>query len=731
MKPILFAADATTFTSNGKGVLDPTSCIVTEERNGQYELECEVPVESPHFADIANNMILAVVPGDGFSVHAVADRQAFRIYHISKPLNGLVTINARHLSYDLSYNTVMPFTADGILTAFSGMTSHMVETNRFSFNTDKSTSANFKVTVPQTARQLLGGQSGSILDVYGGEYQWDNWTVNIWNQRGSDTDVTLRYGKNITDLEQEENLENVITGIVPFWANEDETLTLPEISIDSQYASSYPYKRTIPVDFSSDWEEKPTVSQLRSRAQSYVTANRIGLPKISIKVSFVALWQTDEYKDVAPLERVHLCDTVGVVFEKYGINTRAEVIKTEWDCLAERYLSIELGEARSNFAKTIVDMNEETSAEIVEAKSDMQKAIDAATAAITGVNGGYIKINSTADGKPYEILIMDNEDATQARTVWRYNLAGWGVSTNGINGPYALAATLNSTYGASINADFIIVGTMLANRIKGGTLTLGGTEGNKGDGSIDIYDANNNKIATIDKNGFTYGNNNFKVDASGNLTMKQGSIQLGIPGNGSFWVSNGIATFDSAILSDIYIPGATDCDFYFGENGLDIRDVDSDHAKGRLGGGSDGAGHTGVVLMTSTGNDLFIQSSDALRLTGTDGIYLSGALHPTSSTTGQNGSYTARDKTKLTFNRGVLTSIDTSEQISTTGGTLSLKVGQKLTFERGLLTVVDTSESTSGWSGTLNGIGDSSGNYYCDIYVSKGLITGWSGWSHV
>lgn len=551
MKPILFAANATTFTSNGLGALDPSSCVVTEERNGQYELECVLPVDSPHFEEIHNNMILVVVPGDGGSVHPVSQRQAFRIYHVTEPLNGLVTLSARHISYDLSYNTVMPpITASSITTAFSAIAANMVETNRFTFDTDKSTAATFKVTVPQTARQLLGGQQGSILDVYGGEYQWDNWRVCLWSNRGQDTDVTLRYGKNITDISQEENLENVITGIVPFWADENETLTLPEKSIDSQYASQYPYKRTVPVDFSSDWEEKPTESQLRSRGQSYVNSNRIGIPKVSIKVSFVALWQTDEYKDIAPLERVHLCDTVGVVFEKYGINTRAEVIKTEWDCLTERYLSIELGDPRSNFAKTIVDLNEQTTQEIVEAKSEMEKAIDAATAAITGVNGGYIKINSTSDGKPYEILIMDNEDASQAVTVWRYNLAGWGVSTNGINGPYSMAATLNSTYGASINADYIIAGTMLANRIHGGILKLGGS--NNGNGTLEIYNSSGTKIVTIDNTGIYYGNQKFIVDANGNVKMTGAMINGGsiTYTNGKFGVtSDGVMSAQNATVT--------------------------------------------------------------------------------------------------------------------------------------------------------------------------------------
>lgn len=683
MKPILFPSDATTFTTNGLGSLDPTSCVVTEERNGQYELECVVPVESPHFDEIHNNMILVVIPGDGGSVHPVSQRQAFRIYHVTEPMNGLVTLSARHISYDLSYNTVMPpITASSITTAFSAIAANMVETNRFTFDTDKSTAANFKVSVPQTARQLLGGQSGSILDVYGGEYQWDNWRVCLWNHRGQDTDVTLRYGKNITDISQEENIENVITGIVPYWADENETLTLPEKSIDSTYASQYPYKRTVPVDFSSDWEEKPTESQLRSRGQSYVNSNRIGIPKVSIKVSFVALWQTDEYKDIAPLERVHLCDTVGVVFEKYGINTRAEVIKTEWDCLTERYLSIELGEPRSNFAKTIVDLNEQTTQEIVEAKSDMQKAIDAATEAITGVNGGYIKINSTSDGKPYEILIMDNEDASQAVTVWRYNLAGWGVSTNGINGPYSMAATLNSTYGASINADYIIAGTMLADRIHGGVLTLGGDD--NGNGIFHIKDANDNVICTIDNTGIRYGNQKFIVDSTGALVASGATI------NGTI-----------SSVKDGNETRITDSDITFKRNGVET---------GRI---RPYINRNNVARLELAYKDRFMIDYDGDE-TGTkiemddDSIqlYVNGSPSASYVSLSDDGSM----------------GIGGHEMYIGDGNSDELHEQASDVYVRDAF---GTDHLT--WTGIINGVSDGNGNYG-DITVTNGRITNWSGW---
>lgn len=558
MKPILFSASETAFTSNGLGRLDPTSCVVTEERNGQYELECIVPVDSPHFADIENNMILGVIPGDGMTL------QAFRIYQITEPLNGLVTLSARHLSYDLSYNTVMPFTAGSVTAALLGLKTYSVETNPFTMWTDKTTAASFKVSVPQTFRSLLGGQRGSILDVYGGEYQFDNWTVKLYNQRGSDTNVTLRYGKNITDINQEQNLESVVTGIVPYWADDEHLVTLPEKSVDSAYASSYPYKRTVPIDFSSEWQDPPTEQQLRTRAQNYITANNIGVPKVSIKVSFVALWQTEEFKNVAPLERVHLCDTVGVVFEKYGINARAKVIKTEWDCLAERYRSIELGEARSNFASTLVTMNDQTENEIVETKTFLQNAIDAATSIITGNNGGYLKINSNADGQPYELLIMDTDDITTATKVWRWNMGGLGYSSNGYQGPFGIAIDMSGR----IVADYVATGKLDASIIQVGTLA-----DFAGNFSLDMVTGDLTMNAGTFKGllqggtiqGGTIGiggvnNDQFAVDSNGNVTIKAGSINLGWDsGNNRYNFSvnsNGVLTAHSGNF-DGTISGST------------------------------------------------------------------------------------------------------------------------------------------------------------------------------
>ena len=490
----LFESTAQTFLSHGLGSIEPIEGVITEERNGVFELTVVVMVGSRHFDDIQPNRILYAETPTG--------KQPFRIYGIDEPLNGRVTVRARHLSYDLSYNTVMPFAASGVGTALTGLSNNAVETCPFTFWTDKTTSGTFNVTEPCSIRSRLGGVQGSILDRFGGEYEWDHWTVKLWNHRGADRGVTLRYGKNITDIQQENNLENVVTGIVPFWKGEDTIVTLPEKAVYSEYVNNYPYRRTVPIDFSSDWENAPTVAQLRAKAENYITANDIGKPKISIKVSFVPLWETEEYKNVALFERIFLCDTIGVYFERYHIDSRAKMVKYEWDLLKKRYRSIELGEARSNMASTVVSLTSDIQENILDTKSSLEKAIDYATDMITGNNGGYITLRTDADGKPYELLIMDTKDITTARDVWRFNQAGLGHSSTGYNGQYTLGILQNG----SINATMITTGVLLTSLLQTGV----------------IRSVNDNSTWDLDTGVITAKNlvidsTNFKMDRNGSV----------------------------------------------------------------------------------------------------------------------------------------------------------------------------------------------------------------------
>lgn len=479
MIPILFAPSATSFSTNGIGRLsEMISCEVTEERNGVYELTATIGTDSKHYSNIVHSAIIGVIPHDGGNV------QAFRIYKISKPIGGIITINAQHISYELSHIPTRPFTAANVSAALAGLKSNSMQDNPFTFWTDKSTIANYKQAKPESIRARLGGQQGSILDAYGGEYEFDNYTVKLWNNRGSDRAVTLRYGKNITDINQEENIQNTITGIVPYWCGGDDEVVYYNGIVEASTAANFPYRRSVPYDFSGDFETAPTAEQLRQRAERYIIRNSIGIPAVSIKVSFVALWQTEEYKEIAPLQRVNLCDWVTIQFEKLGISAKAKVIKTVYDVLTERYKSIELGEARTDFASYVVGLSAQTAqnAEAVSTNKNyvmtqidtkllafedvMNEAIEDATDQIRGANGGNIVTRLDAQGRPYELLIMDNTDIQAARNVWRFNIGGFGFSKTGYNGTYGTAITQNG----AIVADYITAGTMTANLIRAGIL---------------------------------------------------------------------------------------------------------------------------------------------------------------------------------------------------------------------------------------------------------------------
>lgn len=455
MKPILFPSTATEFTTQGLGALsDAISCIVTEERNGLYELEMQYPQSGIHFSEIQNRCIIYAIPSP------YREAQPFRVYRITRPINGIATIYAQHISYDLAGIPVNPFTAGSAAEALSGMASHTAVESPFSFWTDKSTTANFSVLVPSASRSVLGGVEGSILDVYGGEYLFDKFFVRLYNQRGNDNGVVIRYGKNLTDVEQDANISSVATGVLPYWVGAEGELVQGNIvNVDG----TFDFVRIMTIDFSSDFENQPTASELETRALQYIKSNKIGVPSVSISVSFVQLEQTEEYKDLALLEKCDLCDTVTVQFEALGINAKAEIVRIITDVLLERYESVEVGDIRANIAYTIADQQQKI--EKAPTTSAMQKAINNATNWLTGADGYVIAVKDD-NGTWKEILFLDTPSAETAKNVLRINTNGIGFSTNGVNGPYRNAWTIDG----SLVADFITTGVLTANLIKAGVL---------------------------------------------------------------------------------------------------------------------------------------------------------------------------------------------------------------------------------------------------------------------
>lgn len=458
---ILFDTNEKDFTTNGLGRLtDAIACTVTEERNGIYELALQYPITGRKYKELILGRVILAKHSDG------ADLQPFRIYKITKPLNGKVEVYAEHISYQLSKIPVMPFTANSVTAALDGLVANAAETCPFSVWTDKTTKATFKVDYPASFRSLLGGVQGSILDVYGGgEYEWDMWTVKLHGNRGKDSGVEIRYGKNLTELEATSDTSGVYTGVCPFWRGEDgDVVTLPEKVIHA--TTQFSYSLTIPLDLSGEFENKPTEAQLRAKAQSYLNSNNGWELNENIKISFVALWQTKEYKSVAPLQRLNLCDTATVIHDKLGVRCKAKVVKTIYNCLLNRYDEIELGEARTNLSDTVRESVAKRIKDEVPSKTYLREAIDRATRLIAGGLGGHLVIGTNANGEPNELLIMDTADKNTCVNCIRINANGIGFSTTGYNGTFRTAWTLDGHF----VADFIDSGILSANVIKTGLL---------------------------------------------------------------------------------------------------------------------------------------------------------------------------------------------------------------------------------------------------------------------
>lgn len=524
MIPILYSPFETAFTSNGIGRLaECISCTVTEERNGIFECEFEYPINGKFYERLLeqNNLIIGVIHDDS------KDVQPFEIYRHSDPINGIVTFNAHHISYRLGNVVVDPFIASTCAEALQGLSDNSITRNDFTFWTDKPTSGDFKLTTPDNVRALLCGKEGSILDVYGsGEYEFDKYDVKLYAHRGLNRGVTIRYGKNLADINHTFDASGIFNAVVPFWTDNKGTLVmLPEKAIYDVAGAlfKYPWEETIngeiitdengneiefqpfnivatQLDFSEKFEEPPTVEELRTATEAYLTNNEPWIPHDNIEVDFVQLWQTPEYENVAALQRVQLCDTVAVYYPEMGIvNASAKVIKVVYNVLTEQYDRMELGEARATLAETISQpLQAELGKLAQESASFTEAAIARATEMITGGLGGFVVMNLNADGEPQEILIMDTDDINTAINVIRMNKNGIGFSHNGYEGPFTSAWTIDGHF----NADFITAGTMLANRIYGGTLTVGGLSNQSG--VLVVKDAYNEDVGRWDNSGIRF-----------------------------------------------------------------------------------------------------------------------------------------------------------------------------------------------------------------------------------
>lgn len=453
MIPILYQTitEGTTPTNYGIGALtDAISCEVTEERNGAYELRLTYPANGLHAGDIAPNTIIKAKP------NYTDNPQLFRVYKVGKNINGHFDVNAQHITYDLGGKVISTGSAGSITAACLLLTG---SAGAFNITTDKVTAGDFAITEPSSVRSWFGGKQGSLLDVYGsGEWYYDNFNCQLKTARGQDRGVTIRYGKNLTELSQTISIENLCTGIIPYYVDSETGAVT--------YGAKVPTGLTISpdrdkaVDFSNEVDPEsatPIASQLATIAAAYISKNQFTTASDSITLNFVQMRNLSD--------RVDLCDTVHIYFEALGISTSAKCIATTWDVLEDRYTSTTFGTAKTNITDTIVSQQQELKQTAT--RSAMSEAIERATEAITGNLGGYIVLHdSDSDGQPDELLIMDTPDISTSVKIWRWNQAGLGYSSTGYAGPYGLAITANG----QIVADYITTGTLNANLIRAGVI---------------------------------------------------------------------------------------------------------------------------------------------------------------------------------------------------------------------------------------------------------------------
>lgn len=480
MIPILFEPSDTVFNSNGIGRLsDAISCKVKEARNGAFELNMVYPLNGVHFKDLVKSGIIYGKPS------ARRGNQAFTIEKISRPINGRVSILARHIRNRMGLIPVSPFSAGSLSAALAAFKTNAAEACPFTLSADFESSSSYAVPVPTAILSYLGGQRGSILDAYGGEWEFDNWSAILHRNRGQDNGYRIMYGKNLVDLKQEESILNTYTGIFPYWQSEETMVMLPEKVVHSAAAENWPYQRTVVKDFTEAFTNAPTAEQLRSYTESFIQRNDIGKPSVSLSVKWVNAQDTPEYKALLQ-SNVDLCDTVEVYFSALGVSTKAKIIEYEWDMLQERYDSLEIGDRRETLALTIEEQLKTIS--MLPTKEQLNTTVDRATGVLNSGRRGHVIINRNAEGWANELLFLDNENIAAARQVLRINMAGIGFSDSGYTGPFSQSWDLL------------------------GHLTLGGLNNSYGD--FTILDENAVPVLQMDKRGFFLWN----ISAKGYLS---------------------------------------------------------------------------------------------------------------------------------------------------------------------------------------------------------------------
>lgn len=409
MRPILYNANETAFETYGLGEIDATKAQVTRERNGNYTLYIEYPASGPLAGTFKNDMRIKSDAG------LRTKNQTFFISRISKDSTGILKIYAKHISHltekmAIRNNTNATGTAQAALAIWALNALGGIRFDTWS-DIDLTSKTIWNIADFKTARDALGGVKGSILDVWGGEYEFDNTVIRLHKQLGRKSPTVLEYGRNILRAEDDQDIEGAYTSVYPYATYTPEnqgtgdggatsqqvTVELPEKYVDGPYIGLYNERRVLIVDFSSNFKDKevPTIDKLRRLAKEYAINNRLGLPKINTKIEYVDLSKTLDYKLTQILEEAELCDIVPVYYPQIGLTSEdAKLTTIVYDVLLEQNDSVEVGVIGDGFKSS---MTSNLSGKIDDLANNQQRLVNTLPDYLLNAQGNKVWYNKPDD----------------------------------------------------------------------------------------------------------------------------------------------------------------------------------------------------------------------------------------------------------------------------------------------------------------------------------------------
>lgn len=409
MRPILYNANETAFETYGLGEIDATKAQVTRERNGNYTLYIEYPASGPLAGTFKNDMRIKSDAG------LRTKNQTFFISRILKDSTGILKVYAKHISHltetmAIRNNTNATGTAQSALAIWALNALGGIRFDTWS-DIDLTSKTSWNIADFKTARDALGGVKGSILDVWGGEYEFDNTVIRLHKQLGRKSPTVLEYGRNILRAEDDQDIEGAYTSVYPYATYTPEnqgtgeggatsqqvTVELPEKYVDGPYIGLYNERRVLIVDFSSNFKDKevPTIDKLRRLAKEYAINNRLGLPKINTKIEYVDLSKTLDYKLTQILEEAELCDIVPVYYPQIGLTSEdAKLTTIVYDVLLEQNDSVEVGVIGDGFKSS---MTSNLSGKIDDLASNQQRLVNTLPDYLLNAQGNKVWYNRPDD----------------------------------------------------------------------------------------------------------------------------------------------------------------------------------------------------------------------------------------------------------------------------------------------------------------------------------------------